>query len=501
MTRFKPVGSMLDLSVRKLASMLAEKYRSLNSQKSLELASIRCMLDNLPVPLLELLIGQLTSLLIGRDRQTTAFYASFSSFPIQNVTVLDFSRLFHGFRLKRSQNTMFKEFVVDIVMQATHLSKLVLIGKCTDKILSQLGLSCPRLRELNISLSDDITDLGLKDLLPRSSQGTQGCSSLRLLDLTKCWTISPSGATDLILHLPQLKRLCYINMRAVAAELSEVHGQKGYRDKIYNLDYFECTEPTNQVMDVLSKGIVSCLFPHLSTLKLLLNDQDVGTLVNLKGLLHVELELMNSSVSPKDGFTKFFTHPSSSNLSQIVLLITTFTADCLEMIAKNCSKLQVFKFTGTTLVGEEKLVGNSKYFNKLSTLEFKLYNSEGLYSSDEEEEEEGAATPEIKPELFSFFLDHTVNLVQVVFHVNCARFMSLDYLSRMFAVNPLSKVEKFVLEGPVPLPLGPSAVDLVLSSLDNIKIFNVSRWEEVSEQNLARYKAEAKANNHDLEFF
>ena len=170
------------------------------------------------------------------------------------------------------------------------------------------------------------------------------------------------------------------------------------------------------------------------------------------------------------------------------------------MIAKNCSKLQVFKFTGTTLVGEEKLVGNSKYFNKLSTLEFKLYNSEGLYSSDEEEEE-GVATPEIKPELFSFFLDHTVNLVQVVFHVNCARFMSLDYLSRMFAENPLSKVEKFVLEGPVPLPLGPSAVDLVLSSLDNIKIFNVSRWEEVSEQNLARYKAEAKANNHDLEFF
>jgi len=83
-------------------------------------------------------------------------------------------------------------------------------------LLATVGAACPALQEINVSLSEQVTDVGLTSLVP--------CSSLASVDLLKCWGVTPRGIAGLLLGLPRLRKLYYANMKAVMEVLRARRG-------------------------------------------------------------------------------------------------------------------------------------------------------------------------------------------------------------------------------------------------------------------------------------
>jgi len=496
----KKVRSLVDITTDSLTKTISVQCRKPEVTANV-FAEIKDMLEFLPVHLLEDLILRLTNLLIGKDKTIVHFINSFKCFPIRKLTKLNFSRLFHGFRLSRSQNAEFKQFCRGILSQSINLVQLVLIGKCTDELLRQLGESCHNLRDLNIA-HGDLTDAGLKELVPR--EGQVRCSNLVILDITKCWNLENSceGPVHVIRNLPKLKRLCFYSMRAIANQLA-----KEDKGKSYELDYFGCTEQ-NYVEETSSDGslkgvgfdVISQIFPRVSTLKLLISaDKDLASLTPFTELRHVELEVADD-LGP--GFKSFFQHSSTANLNQLVLMVVWTNAEALQLIADNCLNLKVFKFTGgnyngAVLEGEEKLISRKHHFQHLNHLEFRLFGS-GLASSDESGDERSSG--EVKEELFFFFFNFTSNLQQITFHCNSNKYMSAKFLRQLLARNPLQYCDKVYLSSPNALPLHRDSVELLMESLPALKCLHIASWEGIKEADINEYKSHAKQENLDIEF-
>ena len=111
--------------------------------------------------------------------------------------------------LSRSMNSLCRSSLKESLSRTVNLSKLVLTSKCSNDILETLGKNCFKLKDLYISLSEMVMDVGIEWLVPK------GCPQLVTLDLIKCWNVSPSGARLLLLELKKLRKLLYRNMKSV----------------------------------------------------------------------------------------------------------------------------------------------------------------------------------------------------------------------------------------------------------------------------------------------
>ena len=111
-------------------------------------------------------------------------------------------------------NSLCRASLQESLSRTVNLSKLVLTSKCSNDILETLGKNCFKLKDLYISLSEMVTDVGLEWLVPKGMD-VSGCPQLVTLDLIKCWNVSPSGARLLLLELKKLRKLLYRNMKSV----------------------------------------------------------------------------------------------------------------------------------------------------------------------------------------------------------------------------------------------------------------------------------------------
>ena len=185
--------------------------------------------------------------------------------------------------------------------------KLHLRSQCSDAVLATVAASCPLLRQIDISRSEQVrcstcseqvetfckgwlqlvtgqvTDSGLKHL--------HSCSSLVSVNVLKCWALTPAGVggstnlifqrhcssltvhllqyvyVGLLLALPHIRLLFFANMTAVMEEISKDEKEPAgpfFLEHFDNSDY-SLAMPEDGVSshntDFLNKNFLSRLVP------------------------------------------------------------------------------------------------------------------------------------------------------------------------------------------------------------------------------------------------
>lgn len=117
-----------------------------------------------------------------------------------HVQRLNLNGLFFKMRLQGTINTTIRTVVCSRVASMRNLMTLNMVSKCSDEILCVLSEKCPEISEVNISISDLVTDKGLKAL-------AKGCPKLENLGIYKCWIITAEGIAYVLKCSKNLKKL------------------------------------------------------------------------------------------------------------------------------------------------------------------------------------------------------------------------------------------------------------------------------------------------------
>lgn len=103
-------------------------------------------------------------------------------------------------RLPGSINAGIREVVSSQICAMKNLTSLNMVSKCSDDILAVVCKHCPDLTDLNVSISDLVTDLGMKSV-------AKGCTKLETLGIYKCWEVTPEGIAFVLRKAHNLSKM------------------------------------------------------------------------------------------------------------------------------------------------------------------------------------------------------------------------------------------------------------------------------------------------------
>ena len=490
---------------------------------------LQSLLHDLPVVLLDNLIYTTVNLLIRPGRgvegrwqrhvSAVGLHTALQLLPQATTTVLDLGTLFTGARLSRQSNSLCRAALVTSLARTSNLTKLVLSSKCTNDILDTLGKSCPLLTELHMSTSELVTDAGLASLVPSVSRQFRdqerpedwekhlGCPNLIIIDLSKCWNVSPSGAKVLLLGLKKLKRLIYSNMKSVLESFVS-DGVSDHQEPFERIEYFDSseyslltdvnmdcdipeTDPAKWITGPVSLSVIPKMFPNVTMLKMMLSDVEVKHLVEIPNLVHLELEF---SDDPGSGFQYLLDH--HCNIAQFVLLflqVGPIQASHLLSIAQNCTNLTFLRIIGFQIENSGLLKPSSKYFQSLTQLWLSFYDDSEADSDDEEEN-----MSHHTPEMIEFFLLSDCSRLKIVnIHMNMHHFLTDQYLNKLVSLNPLRSVTRLGLTGPDCLNVSISTVQWILDHLPSVTSMSASKW-KINHKQVKMLQLEAQQNNLEV---
>ena len=434
--------------------------------------------------------------------------------------VLDLGALFTGARLSRQSNTLCRAALVSSLGRATQLTKLVLSSKASNDLLEVVGRSCRLLAELHISMSELVTDPGLAALVPSVSRAYsgeadeawcrhQGCPRLVVVDLTKCWNVSPSGARMLLLGLKNLKKLIYSNMKSILESFEKEESQPEPLERIEYFDSSEYSLLTDMTMDCdlpesdpakwmtgpVRLSAIPRLFPNVTILKMMLSDAEVQLLVSVPRLLHLELEF---SDDPGPGLQHLLdSHPNIENFALLFLQVGPILASHLLSIATNCVRLSFLRIIGFQIENSGQLKPSSKYFQTLTQLWLSFYDDTYEDSDDDENGANGHVSRHT-PEMIEFFLlSDCSSLKTVNIHMNVSHFLNDLYLHKLLSGNPLRGLTRLGLTAPDDLPLTVATVRWLLDCLPSVQSLSASKW-KINHKQLKILQNEAQENNLDV---
>ena len=435
-------------------------------------SGLETLLEEMPGVLLESLILTSISQLVRdkdsrfRSSPVPGLSVALQLLPRPNISQLDFGQLFTGARLSRVSNSACRAALVVSIARVHSLTKLVLTSKCTNDILETLGNNCPLLAELHISLSDLVTDAGLASLVPSVSrpysasereEGEQswtrntGCPHIAIIDILKCWNVTPSGARLLLTSLNKLKKLLYSNMKGVLESLvTESSPPKFPRIEYFDssefslvtdLDMEDCNLPESDPAKWHTGPVrlfqIPEVFPNITIVKMMLSDSEVASLTLIPHLVHLELEF---SDDPGAGLTDLLdSHQNISNFLLFFLQVGNIQASHLLSIATNCVKLGFLRIIGFQIENSHILKPSSNYFRNLSQLHLSFYDD----NSEDSDLEEGQQASRHTPEMVEFFLLSGCSSLKVLqLHMNVHHFLNERYLHTILGQNPLTKLTR-----------------------------------------------------------
>jgi len=226
MPRPKSVSKLQCLALRVLCQRVAVacsriEGSTLASDHTVRSEQVTQLMLQLPGRVLEDVIlksVEILARLVNKDRSSHGLHTALRLLPQHKVTKLDFGQLFFGVRLPLKLNQDCRASLTVSLKRATSLATLILCSKCTDDILAVVSKNCPGLEELNVSLSDQVTDVGLGYLWGEGG-GEGGCWDLKTVDIQKCFSITPDGVAGMIRALSKLVMLKYANMSQVIYKL------------------------------------------------------------------------------------------------------------------------------------------------------------------------------------------------------------------------------------------------------------------------------------------
>jgi len=504
-------------------------------------AVLQTLVSDLPAVLVDPLLHSTVSLLLkpetefrywGRHAPAPGLHVALRLLPQASTSSLELGSLFTGARLSRDTNNLCRAALVASLARSSSLTKLVLSSKASNDILEVVGKFCSLLTELHISMSELVTDSGLASLVPSVSRpyspvedkeaetgGTEteqswcenpGCPRLVIIDLTKCWNVSPSGAKTLLLGLRNLRKLIYSNMKCILEGLvQEDIPMKPFE----RIEYFDSSEyrlitdismetdipendPAKWVTGPVRLSAIPQMFPNVTILKMMLSDPEVAHLTEIPRLVHLELEF---SDDPGPGLqTLLDSHPNIANFVLLFLQVGPIQASHLVSIGKNCVSLTFLRIIGFQIENGSQLKPSNKYFKSLNQLWLSFYDDTCEDSDDEENP--GANVSRHTPEMIEFFLTSDVSNLKIVnIHMNVNHFLNDDYLHKLLGDCRLGRVTRLSLSGPDDLDISMEAVRWIMDTLPSVQSLSARKW-KLTQKQIKILLREAQENNIDMSF-
>jgi len=407
-------------------------------------------------------------------------------------------------RLSRSFTSLCEKSLQAGLSHATRLVRLHLRRKCSDAVLAVVASSCPLIKQIDISHSEQVTNSGLKHL--------HSCSTLVSLNLLKCWALTPAGVGGLLLALPRIHLLFFANMTAVMEEMSMEKEEESLGP--FFLEHFDNSDYTMAVpgegvgppwMDGLTSfANISTTFPHISSCRLVASDREIGHLNDLPHLRQLEVEF---SDEPEDGLFSFLTeHPNRAHFTHLAIEAGPLLSSHLEALASNCPGLQSFRFIGFKVEDAKILKNVRKDFKNLKELDICMYDSQEESSSDEDEDEdESGIEGRFNIEVVSFFLESARNVEVVKLHMNFGSYLNSFFLSSLLDKNPLKHTSHLHLSSQKTVHLDEEALRMVLKRMPELTSLKVSSWDLeyhcCQARKMKEMREEAKENNLDITYF
>lgn len=225
---------MLSLGLLTLFNTLPSQQTQVEEQQeSCEISAeeLSSMVSSLPAVINENMIVKVIETIhktFSRTRRTVGMKTCLEVLLQPHVQRLNLNGLFFKMRLQGTINTTIRSVVCSRVASMKNLMSLNMVSKCSDEILCVLSEKCPEISEVNISISDLVTDKGLKAL-------AKGCPKLENLCIYKCWIITAEGIAYVLRCSKNLKKLKCDQLGAVL--ISEFSDAKN----TFKLTHFEHT--------------------------------------------------------------------------------------------------------------------------------------------------------------------------------------------------------------------------------------------------------------------
>ena len=499
---------------------------------------LQTLLSDLPTVLIDPLLHTTVTLLLkpetefrywGRHSPAPGLHVALRLLPQTSTSSLELGSLFSGARLSRDTNNLCRSALVSSLSRTTNLTKLVLSSKASNDILEVVGKFCSLLTELHISMSELVTDSGLASLVPsvsrpyspvedteaedtetRSWSQNTGCPRLVIIDLTKCWNVSPSGAKTLLVGLRNLKKLIYSNMKCILEGFVQEEKKMKPFERI---EYFDSSEyrlitdismdtdipendPAKWMTGPVRLSAIPQLFPNVTILKMMLSDPEVAHLTEIPRLVHLELEF---SDDPGPGLqTLLDTHPNIANFVLLFLQIGPIQASHLLSIGQNCVNLTFLRIIGFQIENGTQLKPSNKYFKSLTQLWLSFYDD--TYEDSEDEDNPGANVSRHTPEMIEFFLASDVSNLSIVnIHMNCNHFLNDEYLYKLLGDCRLGRVTRLTLSGPDDLSISIDAVRWIMDTLPSVQSLSARKW-KLTQKQIKTLVREAQENNLEMCF-
>ena len=218
----------------------------------------------------------------------------------------------------------------------------------------------------NDNILQFVPEIPLPSILPEQTKDptdklrttVDGCSSLVMLHIMGCHSVSVKSVVDLLLHLPNLSYLGYEKIGEVFKSSSIFEANRTYR-----VQNFEQTVSHMENMDGNINHVVahhdylqklSDICPRLKTVKLNINKDTDDYVMNLIKIKELEEVIIDFPGSMGTGFHSFLSS-SGSRLTQLGLTLREFRLENIQLIAKECDNLRILhlffaNFTHTELV-------------------------------------------------------------------------------------------------------------------------------------------------------
>ena len=190
------------------------------------------MVSALPVVIIENMIEKVIETIhktFSRTRRTIGMKTCLEVLQKKCVQRLELDGLVFKMRLQGTINSTIRNIVCAQVATMRNLMAINMVSKCSDEILYIVSEKCPEVSDVNVSISDLVTDAGIKAL-------ANGCPNLENLSIYKCWNITTEGIAYVLKHSKNLKKLKCDQLGAVL--INEFSTSKN----TFRLTHFEQTQ-------------------------------------------------------------------------------------------------------------------------------------------------------------------------------------------------------------------------------------------------------------------
>ncbi|XP_045597129.1 uncharacterized protein [Procambarus clarkii] len=398
---------------------------------------------------------------VTRTRRTIGMRTCLEVLLQPHVQRLDLSGLFFKMRLPGAINMTIRHVVLESVGNMKNLMILNMVSKCSDEILFIISKMCPNIIEVIVSISDLVTDKGLKAL-------ALGCPKIEKLGISKCWEVTTDGIAYVLQYGKNLQKVQCDQLGAV------IISRFKESDATFKLTHFEQTQTIFEPQEE-EIAWVGCACPCIESASLFVDDESLALVPQLGDIRVLEIE--TSSVLG-NGFVKAITNLGESLLT-LQLNCDEVSQEKIILLGECCPLLTTLHITTATVEGDELLFNPGQLFSSLTALHLQVWKE-----------------TVISNECVEFFLMWCRKLESVVLKAE-VEFFTDQYLKRILAANPLTDAKRIIFASDKHVPLTLDSVYRLLASCPSLENLGVSSW-DVSEEEFFKIRDDVKKNNYNL---